>query len=100
MREGHFQVWSDMGYMIPPFAACESAFRSPGKILCSPPLDLGVTTNSTDLITIALEQFSLESSALLNSSTHLYRHVNDFDPRAWVTGNGWMAMGLMRVVSR
>lgn len=23
MREGNFQVWSDMGYMIPPFAACE-----------------------------------------------------------------------------
>jgi hypothetical protein len=48
---------------------------------------------------MSLEQYQLEASALYDPARQLYRHVNDFDPRSWGTGNGWMAMGMMRTLA-
>ncbi|KAL1413426.1 hypothetical protein Q8F55_001193 [Vanrija albida] len=81
-RESEFQLWSDMGYMIPPFLAY-----------------LGLTTNNATLLGEALRQWSLESSALLDPQANLYRHVHYFDTGFWLTGNGWMLSGLARVLA-
>ena len=48
---------------------------------------------------MSLEQYQLEASALYDPARRLYRHVNDFDPRSWGTGNAWMAMGMMRTLA-
>lgn len=61
--------------------------------------DLGATTHTHNLLSLSLEQYQLEASALYDPSRQLYRHVNSFDPRSWGTGNGWMAMGLMRTLA-
>lgn len=81
-REGHFELWADQGYMIPPFLAY-----------------LGLTTHNTNLLKEALEQWTLTSSGLLDPAQNLYRHVNGWDARFWATGNGWMLAGLMRVLA-
>ncbi|WOO77175.1 uncharacterized protein LOC62_01G000761 [Vanrija pseudolonga] len=81
-RDSEFQLWSDMGYMIPPFLAY-----------------LGLTTNNATLLGDALTQWSLESSALLDPSANLYRHVHYWDTGFWLTGNGWMLSGLVRVLA-
>ncbi|RSH82547.1 uncharacterized protein EHS24_007528 [Apiotrichum porosum] len=81
-REGYFEVWADMGYMISPFMAY-----------------LGLATSNTTLLTAALNQWTLDSSALLDTSVNLYRHVNTFDARFWATGNAWMLQGLMRILA-
>ncbi|CAK9785697.1 hypothetical protein CC85DRAFT_288182 [Cutaneotrichosporon oleaginosum] len=80
-REDHFELWADQGYMIPPFLAY-----------------LGLTTNNTQLLEQALDQWLLVSSALLDTNHNLYRHLNTWDTRFWATGNGWMLAGLMRVL--
>jgi hypothetical protein len=63
------------------------------------PIDLGTTTHTHNLLAMSLEQYQLEASALYDPARQLYRHVNDFDPRSWGTGNGWMAMGMMRTLA-
>jgi len=70
--------------------------------------DLGLATNSTDLLKDAMNQFRNESGYLLNQEknqektqeTNIYQHVNqEWGNQYWTTGNGWMTYGLMRVVS-
>lgn len=81
-RDGYFELWADMGYMIPPF-----------------PAYLGLAASDNTLLQLGLEQWILESSALLDTDENLFRHVNDWDARFWATGNGWMLYGLMRVLA-
>jgi hypothetical protein len=97
MREDHFQVWSDMGYMIPPFLSCKCQEGSAKTSIDA--TDLGTTTHTHNLLAMSLEQYQLEASALYSPDRQLYRHVNDFDARSWGTGNGWMAMGMMRTLA-
>lgn len=78
-REAGFEVWSDMGYMIPPSLAY-----------------LGLDISDDSLLKKALEQFSLESSAMLDTDQLIYQHIPATDARLWATGNGWMTYGLMR----
>ncbi|KIR41426.1 hypothetical protein I307_03974 [Cryptococcus deuterogattii 99/473] len=78
-REAGFEVWSDMGYMIPPSLAY-----------------LGLDISNYNLLKKALVQFSLESSAMLDTDQQIYQHIPASDARLWATGNGWMAYGLMR----
>lgn len=52
-----------------------------------------------DLLSYGIDQWGLESSSLIDYSTNLYRHINDFDAHLWSTGNGWMLHGAVRVVS-
>jgi hypothetical protein len=66
--------------------------------------DLGLVTNSTDLLKDAMKQFEGESGYILNvdkgQENNIYRHVNqDWGYPYWATGNGWITYGLMRVVS-
>ena len=66
--------------------------------------DLGMATNSSDLLRDAIESFKNESRYILNPDeepeTNIYLHVNqDWGKKYWATGNGWMTYGLMRVVS-
>lgn len=82
-REGYYELWSDQGYMIPPFLAY-----------------LGLVAGDQSILNDALSQWALESNSLLNPSTGLYQHIPDFDNNPWATGNGWMLMGFARVVSR
>jgi hypothetical protein len=86
-----------MGYMIPPFLSCESRGSSAKKKANQQ--DLGTTTHTHNLLAMSLEQYQLEASALYCPERQLYRHVNDFDARSWGTGNGWMAMGMMRTLA-
>lgn len=84
--------------MVPPFLARE--FRklasSCGVMLTT---DLGMATNSSDLLKSALEQYELESNYVLDEDAHLFRHVSqDWGKGFWATGNGWMTYGLVRVV--
>ena len=66
--------------------------------------DLGIATNSSDLLKDAIDSFKNESRYILNPGnkpeTNIYLHVNqDWGNKYWATGNGWMTYGLMRVVS-
>lgn len=61
--------------------------------------DIGADTSKDDLLQVGIDQWQLESSALLDTTTDLYRHINDFDPYIWATGNGWMLHGGMRVLA-
>lgn len=84
--------------MVPPFLA--RAFRkiasSCDVVLIS---DLGMATNSSDLLKSALEQYELESDYILDEDAHLFRHVSqDWGKGFWATGNGWMTYGLVRIV--
>ncbi|GFZ48818.1 hypothetical protein JCM24511_06567 [Saitozyma sp. JCM 24511] len=81
-REGYFELWSDMGFMIPPF-----------------PAYLGLSTGNQALLNISLAQWLLESSALLDTTVNIFRHINDWDARLWATGNGWMLYGAVRVLA-
>ncbi|ORX38179.1 hypothetical protein BD324DRAFT_619871 [Kockovaella imperatae] len=81
-RENGFQLWADMGYMIPPFLA-----------------SLGLATSSDDLLALGINQWLLESSALLDTTKDIFRHINDFDARLWATGNAWMLYGACRVLA-
>ena len=58
-----------------------------------------MSANKTDLLETALDQWLLESSALLDTTKNIFRHINDFDARLWATGNAWMLYGICRVVS-
>ncbi|OXG29456.1 hypothetical protein C359_04851 [Cryptococcus neoformans Bt120] len=78
-REARFEVWSDMGYMITPSLAY-----------------LGLDISDDSLLKKALEQFILESSAMLDTDQLIYQHIPATDARLWATGNGWMTYGLMR----
>ncbi|KAL7424293.1 hypothetical protein Q5752_001883 [Cryptotrichosporon argae] len=80
-REGYFEVWSDMGYMIPPFLAY-----------------LGLVRGQTTYLSQAIDQWFLESSSMLDTNVNIWRHVNDWDARLWATGNGCMLAGGMRVI--
>jgi rhamnogalacturonyl hydrolase YesR len=92
-----FAIWADMGYMVPPFLARGSQVFNRGGLLT---IDLGMATNSSDLLRSALEQYELESNYILDEEAHLHRHVSqDWGKGFWATGNGWMTYGLMRVVS-
>ncbi|KAI9634162.1 uncharacterized protein MKK02DRAFT_8291, partial [Dioszegia hungarica] len=81
-REGHFELWADMGYMIPPL-----------------PAYIGLATDNIDQIRSGLNQWSLEASALLDPNDHLFRHVHYWDSRYWATGQAWMLGGAMRVIA-
>lgn len=53
---------------------------------------------------MALDQYALESSSILDPEHKMYRHIviegeESWDGRIWATGNGWMTYGLVRVVS-
>ena len=87
-----------MGSMIPPYPACKCLALSllRGAQLTS---DIGADTSNDDLLSLGIEQWILESSALLDPSTNLYRHINDFDPYFWATGSGWMLHGGMRLLA-
>lgn len=81
-RAANWELWSDQGYMIPPFLAY-----------------LGLATKNRDLLSQALTQWKGTSDKLINFDTGLYRHVSTFDPNYWLTGNAWMLMGLTRVLA-
>lgn len=90
------QLWSDSGYMGPPFLGL-----------------YGLLSNNQTLLQMAYDQLRLERDALLRktgSGTNLWQHIVQLqprrgggsnsqflDPRAWLTGNAWAASGLLRV---
>lgn len=81
-RESHFELWADMGYMIPPsFAA------------------IGLYKQDTSILRAAVDQWNLESSALFNPDAGLWRHVHYWDSRLWATGQAWMLGGGLRVLT-
>jgi rhamnogalacturonyl hydrolase YesR len=63
--------------------------------------DLGLATNSTDLLKDSVKQFVGESGHILDEEKNIYHHVNQdwWGYPFWATGNGWMMYGIMRVVS-
>lgn len=81
-REGVFQLWSDMNYMIPPV-----------------PTYLGLSAHNDSLMQFGLDQWVLETSALLDTDQSLYRHINQQDNGFWATGNGWALLGLVRLIA-
>ena len=89
------QLWSDSAYMGPPFLAA-----------------YGVMTGNETLVRMAYEQLQLQRAALRitrGPGTGLWHHIVQFngrnktphpiDSRAWLSGLGWAAAGMLRVAA-
>ena len=98
-RVGYFELQSDQGFMIPPFPPCGHLSPPTGHSLADPFSDLGLVTSNDSLLDFGLTQWTLDASGLYDSSVQLFRHINDYDPNFWATGNGWILYGGMRIVS-
>ncbi|KAF8597060.1 hypothetical protein BDV93DRAFT_499963 [Ceratobasidium sp. AG-I] len=83
-RNNAVQLWSDFIYMVPPFLAY-----------------YGATTSNSTLVAESYRQIKLYRDVLLDDSG-LWQHVRQGsfeDKGLWSTGNGWAAMGMMRVAA-
>ena len=91
------QLWSDSAYMGPPFFAL-----------------YGLLSNNQSLVQLGYDQLRLQRNALRRAEgggLNLWQHIvqlvarppnappRPVDPRAWLTGNGWAASGLLRVAA-
>ncbi|CAE6519467.1 unnamed protein product, partial [Rhizoctonia solani] len=84
-RNSEVQLWSDYIYMVPPFLAY-----------------YGASTSNRTLVAEAYKQIKLYRDVLLDKPTGLWQHIRQgsFEDRGfWSTGNGWAAMGIMRVAA-
>ncbi|KDQ10691.1 hypothetical protein BOTBODRAFT_36004 [Botryobasidium botryosum FD-172 SS1] len=82
-RTEQVQLWSDSVYMVPPFLAYYAALQG----------------NKT-LLKESYTQIQLYRSHLRDPATGAWRHILEGswnDPGLWSTGNGWAAMGMLRV---
>ncbi|KAG9078017.1 hypothetical protein FRC06_008571, partial [Ceratobasidium sp. 370] len=83
-RSDQVQLWSDFICMVPPFLAY-----------------YGVINNNQTMLEEAYNQIRLYRSALLDE-TGMWQHIKmgSFeDTGHWSTGNGWAAMGMLRVLA-
>ncbi|KAG8718644.1 hypothetical protein FRC09_012355 [Ceratobasidium sp. 395] len=83
-RNNAVQLWSDFIYMVPPFLAY-----------------YGASTSNKTLIAESYRQIKLYREVLLDKSG-LWQHIRQGsfeDKGLWSTGNGWAAMGMMRVAA-
>ena len=88
------QLWSDQTYMGPPFLA-----------------HYALITNNNTLFNMSFDQLEGVHNGLLlrdGAGKGLWGHIVDYsnpsaprwiDERAWLTGNGWAAAGLLRVMA-
>jgi len=84
-RENEVQFWSDFMYMVPPFLAY-----------------YGALTNNISVLSEAHHQSEVYRAALYDGDAQLWEHIvfGDFQlNQHWATGNGWAAMGMMRVLA-
>ncbi|KDQ16545.1 hypothetical protein BOTBODRAFT_144610 [Botryobasidium botryosum FD-172 SS1] len=82
-RTEDVQLWSDSVYMVPPFLAY-----------------YGAVTKSRTVLNEAYTQIKLYRTHLLDVQKGVWRHVAEgqwHDDGLWATGNGWAAMGMLRV---
>ncbi|CAE6402074.1 unnamed protein product [Rhizoctonia solani] len=82
-RADEAQLWSDFIYMVPPFLAY-----------------YGVLTENQTLVEESYNQIKLYRDILADDSG-LWQHIRlgSFEDRGyWSTGNGWAAMGMLRVL--
>ncbi|KAG8710389.1 hypothetical protein FRC08_017233 [Ceratobasidium sp. 394] len=83
-RNNAVQLWSDFIYMVPPFLAY-----------------YGATTSNKTLVAESFRQIKLYRDVLLDD-TGLWQHIRQGsfeDKGCWSTGNGWAAMGMLRVAA-
>lgn len=85
-RNDKVQLWSDFVYMVPPFLAYYGALQK----------------NRT-LMDEAFHQIELYRDQLHDDgANNLWKHIvmggSGEDPGHWSTGNGWAAMGMLRVM--
>lgn len=85
-RSEKVQLWSDFVYMVPPFLAYYGALQ-----------------DNTTLMDEAFNQISHYRDRLRDSSAGgLWKHIveggSGEDAGHWATGNGWVAMGMLRVL--
>ncbi|KAG8743545.1 hypothetical protein FRC10_011785 [Ceratobasidium sp. 414] len=83
-RNNVVQLWSDFIYMVPPFLAY-----------------YGATTSNKTLVAESYRQIKLYRDVLLDD-TGLWQHIRQGsfeDKGCWSTGNGWAAMGMLRVAA-
>ncbi|KAH8814707.1 Six-hairpin glycosidase-like protein, partial [Flagelloscypha sp. PMI_526] len=88
-RRRELQLWADNCYMVPPFFAY-----------------YGVLKNRKDLVQESLKQLRLYRQYLRDpSKSNLWKHVlmggTEVPPDEghWATGNGWAALGMLRVMA-
>ncbi|KAF8751202.1 Glycoside hydrolase family 105 protein [Rhizoctonia solani] len=84
-RNSEVQLWSDFIYMVPPFLAY-----------------YGASTSNASLVSEAHNQIKLYRDVLRDKPTGIWQHIRQgsFEDRGlWSTGNGWAAMGIMRVAA-
>ncbi|KAF8717401.1 Glycosyl Hydrolase Family 88, partial [Rhizoctonia solani] len=82
-RADEAQLWSDFVYMVPPFLAY-----------------YGVLTDNQTLVEESYNQIKLYRDVLADD-TGMWQHIRlgSFEDRGyWSTGNGWAAMGMLRVL--
>ncbi|KAI0028451.1 Six-hairpin glycosidase-like protein [Vararia minispora EC-137] len=85
-RESEVQFWADFMYMVPPFLAYYGAIEG--------------SDNGTALLQEAYKQCSVYRSVLYDANPSLWEHIKlgSFSlTQHWGTGNGWAALGMMRV---
>ncbi|CAG7852733.1 SubName: Full=Uncharacterized protein {ECO:0000313/EMBL:CCA75834.1} [Serendipita indica DSM 11827] len=85
-RTEKVQLWSDFVYMVPPFLAYYGALHS-----------------NTTIMDEAFNQIRLYRDQLHDGeSNNLWKHIvlggSGEDGGRWSTGNGWAAMGMLRVL--
>ncbi|KDQ21094.1 hypothetical protein BOTBODRAFT_62116 [Botryobasidium botryosum FD-172 SS1] len=83
-RSEQVQLWSDFIYMVPPYLAYYGAMR-PYK----------------SLMDAAYLQCKFYRNNLIDKKKRLWKHVvmgSWEDTGFWATGNGWAAMGMLRVI--
>ncbi|EIW72178.1 hypothetical protein M231_01851 [Tremella mesenterica] len=84
-RADQVQLWSDSISMVPPFLAY-----------------YGAVHNNQSLLQLAYTQCALYRDVLRQDSglwAHIVMGTGASDPGLWLTGNGWAAMGMIRVLN-
>lgn len=105
-RVSQVQLWSDAVYMFPPF--CEvpvSYYLLTGILIAFRKFIVayyGALQSNYSLLYESYNQVKLYRETLLDpNGTGLWRHIElgtSIDNHLWGTGNGWAAMGMMRVL--
>lgn len=104
-RVSQVQAWADAVYMFPPFRTLLTRHRSYALLILHDTLEVayyGALQSDYSLLYESYRQVKLYRETLLDpKGTGLWRHIQlgtKQDASLWGTGNGWAAMGMMRVL--
>lgn len=105
-RVSQVQLWSDAVYMFPPFCEVPVSYSPLTDVLIVNRAFIvayyGALQSNSSLLYESYKQVKLYRETLLDpNGTGLWQHIElgtSTDNHLWGTGNGWAAMGMMRVL--